>query len=116
MSLMVRGFPVLPGQEDAARQFVAELTGPRQHEVSDFFRRFGICRESWHLQHLPHAALIIVVSELTDKPEVAARDYAESQHPFDRWFKSQVCQLCGVDPDEAPLGPLTETSLNWDGR
>jgi hypothetical protein len=116
MASVVRAFPVLLGHEEAARQFAAAVAGPRQHEMRAFFRRMGVCCESWHLQHTPHGTWVIVVTELTCAPEASAQDYTASQDPFDRWFKDQVYQLSGINPDEAPLGPPTETLFSWDGR
>jgi hypothetical protein len=116
MSLVVRAFPVLPGKEEAVRQFADALAGSQQQETSAFFRRFGIRRESWHLQHTPHGVWVIAVTEMADAPEAIATAYAASQHPFDRWCKDQVCEVCGVDPDEEPLGPPTEPIFSWDGR
>jgi hypothetical protein len=59
---------------------------------------------------------VIAVTELEDALEARARAYAASQHPFDRWFKDQVGAVCGINPDEEPLGPPTEPLFRWDGR
>ena len=76
----------------------------------DFFRRHGVARESWHVQVTDHGTWVIGVTQIPEKPVVVAgRDYAESRHPFDRWFKDQVKAVTGVDPDLTPLGPPTET-------
>jgi hypothetical protein len=109
MQLIVRAFPVLPGKEQIMRQFAREVQTTRAAEATDFYRRMGVARESWHLQETPHGSWVIGVTQIPEKPvEAAGRDYAASQHPFDRWFKDQVIAITGVDPEQAPLGPPTQ--------
>ena len=120
MAMVVRAFPVLPGKEQAAREFAGTLGSARRSEASAFFARYGVTRESWHLQQTPQGAFIIVVTELGASPglqvHVQAQAYASAQHAFDRWFKDSVRELCGVNPDEQPLGPPTETIFDWDAK
>ena len=116
MERVVRAFPILKGKEDCARDIARELAGPRAVEAAAFYAQFGVTHECWHLQETPAGMWIIVVTEVSDMPvAVAAADYASSERPFDRWFKSQVLELTGIDPAEAPLGPPTECILNWPG-
>jgi hypothetical protein len=108
MSLVVRAFPVLPGKEEDIRKFAAEMAGPRRREAEQFYKSFGIVRESWHYQETPHGPMVIGVTEVDAEPGVKAREYAESSLPFDRWFKDQVLNLTGIDPSVQPLGPPSE--------
>ncbi len=108
MPLIVRAFPVLRGKEEDIRKLAAEMAGPRRGEAKEFFESFGVVRESWHYQETPHGPLVIGVTEIADDPSARAREYAESNRPFDRWFKDQVRNLTGVDPDLQPLGPPSE--------
>jgi hypothetical protein len=118
MALVVRAFPVLPGKEQAARDFAATLGEARRQEAGMFYRQYGVARESWHLQQTPQGALIIVVTELGApagiQVQVQAQAYAKAQGSFERWFKDNVRELCGVNPDEQPLGPPTETLFDWE--
>ena len=114
MALVVRAFPVLTGQEKAVQRFLAELTGERQYEARHFFTRFGVCRESWYVQPILDHTWIIVVTELTGDPQNTAQVYAASQNEFDRWFKDQIYQLCGIQLDETPLGPPAKPLFSWD--
>lgn len=108
MQLVVRAYPVLPGHEDRARQVAREMQTTRSSAARDFYRRHGVARETWHTQITPHGMLIMCVTQLPEKAvELAAKDYATSQEPFDRWLKDQVRHLTGIDPDVAPLGPAT---------
>jgi hypothetical protein len=108
MPLVVRAFPVLPGKEEDIRNFAAEMTGPRRREAEQFYKSFGVVRESWHYQETPHGPLVISVTEVDAELDVKAREYAESSRPFDRWFKDQVRNLTGIDPNVQPLGPSSE--------
>jgi hypothetical protein len=109
MELLVRAFPVLPGMESRMREFARDVQTVRAREAEHFYRRHGVERESWHLQVTPHGAWVIGVTQIADRPAaVAGKAYAESQHPFDRWFKEQVKTLTGIDPERTPLGPPTE--------
>ena len=110
MSLVVRAFPVLKEQE--LREFVKELSGTRNLEAADFYQRHGVTRETVHLQRTAAGPWIIVVTEVTDV-EPAAREYAASEVPFDRWFKDRILHLSGVNSDQDPLGPPTETIFEW---
>jgi hypothetical protein len=118
MAMVVRAFPVLPGKEQAARDFAATLGSARREDAAAFFGRYGVTRESWHLQQMPRGTFIIVVTELGASPgiqvHVQAQAYASAQHAFERWFKDNVRELCGVDPDQQPLGPPTETIFDWE--
>jgi hypothetical protein len=117
MAMVVRAFPVLPGREQAAREFASTLGSARRSEASAFFNRYGVTRESWHLQQTANGTFIIVVTELGASPglqvHVQAQAYASAQHAFERWFKDNVRELCGVNPDEQPLGPATEKIFEW---
>ena len=45
----------------------------------------------------------------------AAHDYAESQAPFELWFKGKVLELCGVDANRQPEGPPAKPLFDWPG-
>jgi len=111
MPLIVRAFPLLAGKEEELMQFARDLSG-RSAEAAEFYATYGVTRESWHLQKTATGSLVIGVTELTEV-EPAASEYAASERPFDRWFKSQVHRLSGVDPDREPLGPPTEQIFDF---
>jgi hypothetical protein len=118
MPLIVRAFPVLQGKEEDIRNLAAEMAGPRREEALEFYRHFGVVRESWHYQETPNGPMVIGVTEV-EEPEAKAakaREYAESNRPFDRWFKDQVRNLTGIDPDAQPLGPPSEVIFDTRGE
>ena len=108
MPLIVRAFPVLLGKEEDIRKFAGEMTGPRRQEAEEFYRSFGVVRESWHYQETPHGPMVISVTDVDGDLDVKAQAYADSVRPFDLWFKEQVLNLTGVDPNTQPLGPPSE--------
>ena len=118
MPLIVRAFPVLPGKEEDIRTLAAEMAGSRREEAEAFYRSFGVVRESWHYQETPHGPMVIGVTEVEEEPDVAVRaqEYAHSTRPFDRWFKDQVRNLTGIDPDVQPLGPPSEVIFDTRGE
>ncbi len=115
MPFVVRAFPVLPHHEGALRDFAHQMANERAAEGADFYRRFGVSHESWHLQLAASGPLVIAVTEVADA-EATAATYAASQQPFDRWFKDQVLHLTGVSPDRDPLGPPTEQIFEFNHR
>ncbi|MGP8124451.1 MAG: DUF6176 family protein [Nitrososphaerales archaeon] len=104
-------FPVLPGKEDAVRQFSKDM----QAKKKDFERsekRMGVKRESWFLQSSPQGSLIIAHFEAKDLNKVMV-GLAKSTDPFDVWMKNQVQQLTGLDMSAPPTGPVPELLLSY---
>ena len=116
MPLIVRAFPVLRGKEEDIRKFAAEMAGPRRQEAEEFYRSFGVIRESWHYQETPHGPQVIGVTEIDGEISARAQAYADSIRPFDRWFKDQVRNLTGIDPNVQPLGPPSEVIFDTQGE
>ena len=107
---IVRAFPVLPGKRQVLEELIAAVR-ERASEMKEFYHRFGVARETWHLQEDDGSTWIIAVTELGPAApgvlEVADR-YSASEQQFDRWFKAQVLEISGIDPNQQPLGPATE--------
>ena len=114
MAMIVRAFPVLPGKEAAALEFARAAGDSRRNEMASFLQSFGVRRETWHLQRMGDRTFVIVVTDVENPPMDKANAYAASQGEFERWFKSNIKTLCGVDPDAQPLGPPTEAIFEWD--
>ncbi len=111
MDRLVRAFPLLPGQRPAFEAF-AEAMRQRREEVAAFYRGYGIVRESWHLQESPAGDIVICCTDIEDL-HPAARAYGAATGTFDTWFKAHVRTLCGIDPDQQPLGPPCQTVFDW---
>lgn len=87
----------IPGDRvDAVRSFVAELLGPRREDFERSWRDKGITRETAWLQMTPEGALVLVSMEAEDLAR-AFRELASSDTPFDRWYRSRVLEIYGVD-------------------
>ena len=114
MPHVVRAFP-LRGSIADLNAFAQALAGPRAADAARFYRRYGVARESWHMQHTDHGPWVIAVTELADPADQAPR-FAEATEAFHLWFKSQVEALTGVDPNMTPLGPPTREVFVWQER
>lgn len=114
MELIVRAFPILRGKE-AELDILLERLRKRGEEARDFYERFHVARETWHRQETEHGSWIIGVTQIdgASVPNVA-RDYSESAHEFDRWFKDAIHSVTGIHPDREPLGPPTELVFDTD--
>ena len=111
MPLVVRAFPLRrPVQELQA--FVAALSTERKTETAEFYRTYGISHECWDLQQTSTGPWVICVTLVDEVAEASSR-YARLNAQFERWFKSQVQELSGINPDEQPLGPPTSRLFVW---
>ena len=104
-------FPVLPGKEQAAREFGQACMGPRRAECSAYLKRVGITKETWHLQKTPMGSFVLVSFEAPDIMK-SFEILAKSTEPFDVWFKQQALQVSGVDLSKSMDGPMPEEIFN----
>jgi len=111
MQLVVRAFP-LTGDVECLTAFAADLKGPRSAEAQAFYEQLGVRHESWHVQKTPLGPWVICCTLVEDVAR-AAPAYAHAEDTFNRWFKTRVKQLTGIDPDENPLGPPTLEVFRW---
>jgi hypothetical protein len=111
MDRLVRAYPLLPGKREAFHAFVAEVR-TRAAETDQFYRGYGVVRESWHLQSTPAGDLIICCTDIHDL-QAAAPAYAAARGIFDTWFKQRVLELCGIDPNRQPEGPPAISLFDW---
>lgn len=115
MPLVVRAFPVRKTIPEV-QAFAEAMRTTHRAGADSFYRQYGVSHESWHVQLTPHGPWVISVTAVDDPIEAAPR-YAASAAEFDIWFKSQVLELSGVDPDKQPLGPASTLIYQWsDGR
>ena len=105
MALVVRAFPVR--DRNGVDAFVRELA-VRSAEAREFYTGLGVRRESWFLQEGGNGEVVIGVTEVEDPIAPKAERYADAWDPFSTWFKAHVYALSGVDPDTAPMGPVSD--------
>lgn len=94
-------FPVLPGKSEALIAFAETIMGPRRAEYE--ISQQSVTKESWFLQPTPNGDICIVHFE-SDDPAAVFNGLAESQEPFDVWFREQVLDTTGVDLTNPPAG------------
>jgi hypothetical protein len=104
-------FPVLPGKEQAAREFGKACMGSRRTECSAYLKRAGITKETWYLQKTPLGSFVLVSFEAPDVIKTF-EILAKSKEPFDVWFKEQALQVSGVDLSKPMDGPMPEEIFN----
>jgi hypothetical protein len=110
--LVVRAFPLKVYKRKQLEAFAAALR-ERAAETCAFYRRFGVTREIWHLQETQAGPIVIAVTEIEGNVEEVAYSYSKAGTEFDMWFKQQVHDLSGVDPNVKPLGPDTIPVFEW---
>lgn len=107
----VRAFPILPGKEQEFRELAAEMKR-RRARTRAFYGKYGVVRESWHLQHTAGGYWVIGVTE-APRLRVVAKRYGASADEMETWLKGRIRELTGIDLDKEPLGPPTETLFDW---
>lgn len=114
MTLLVRFFPVR--NREGVEAFTSELR-ERAEATRRFYTSLGVRRESWFYQESPAGPIVIGVTDIEGPIEPRAEQYAESEDRFSLWFKQRVYDLSGVDPNETPKGPPSDTIFDSaDGR
>ncbi|WP_332662701.1 hypothetical protein [Aeromicrobium sp.] len=96
MSALGFVLPLLPGKTDDDREAMTSCwTGHRKGAFEASRKRHGITREAVWIQTTPagDAAVIYVEAE---NLEAMLKGLAESQEPFDRWFREYVRDVHGV--------------------
>jgi len=92
--------PIVEGMVEEWRAFVGQLQGPRRIDWAQSQRRRGITRQVVTLA-AGEAALAVVFTEAVDIEQAASR-LAESDDPFDSWFRQQMSRL-HRDPYDAEV-------------
>lgn len=104
MAVFNGAFPILPGKEQAGRDFAATCMGERRKEFEQQLTSDGISRETWALQDTPMGSFILVWFETPDIEKVFT-NLATTNNEFTTWFRGQVKDLTGVDLSAPPESP-----------
>lgn len=112
MTRLVVTAPILPGKVEAWRRLCQEIEGRRQRGYEESRRHLGIVSEAIWLLRTPGAKVAVVCVD-TQEPEHLLARLSASEHPFDRWFKEQLREVCGLDLTPAYLGPTMELVFDW---
>lgn len=112
MSALVITVPILPGKAEAWRRLCQEVAGRRRQGYEESRRQLGVASEAVWLLRTPRADVAVVRLDAEEPEHLLAR-LAASEHPFDRWFKEHLRQICGLDLTPAFLGPTMELVFDW---
>lgn len=84
--------PLQAGKTDAARAFAQEAYVGRKEEFTASRVAKKMTREEVFLNHTPAGDMVVVYLEGED-PVEANRQFAQSNTPFDRWFKDRCKEI-----------------------
>ncbi len=107
METFCGAFPILPGKEQAGKEFGKACMGQRRKECVEYLIRVGITKQSWHTQKMPQGSMVLVYLEASNTAK-SFEILAHSKEPFDLWFKEQVLQITGVDLSKPAAGEPPE--------
>lgn len=88
--------PVLPGKEQADRDWMDTMDGARREEYQSAWRNAGVTRHAVWQQQTADGTVDIVYLEADDIP-AALQDISRSDGPFQRWFRERVLDVHGID-------------------
>lgn len=102
--------PVKPGQVEAWKGYVKEMTTTRKAEFKASREKVGLTQEKVWLQQTPMGDFAVVYWEAPDIGKVFQQLMA-SKDPFDTWFRDKVMVgVHGMDP-AGPPPPLNQPIL-----
>lgn len=104
---LVLAVPILPGKDEAWRRMCQEIKGRRRDGYEQARRALGVAYEAAWLLRAPHSNIAVLYLQ-ANEPEHLLTRLAVSNHPFDRWFRGQLHEICGLE-----LGPAMEMVFDW---
>ncbi len=107
----VFAMPLVPGAAETVRSMREEALGPLRSEYEESRRRLGITEERAWIQSTPMGEMVLVYLEAED-PQRALQGMAESQEPFDVWFRQYIQDAHGVDIT-TEQAPPPESAFEW---
>jgi hypothetical protein len=111
MAIFNAMFPVLPGKEDAAREFAAAVMGERNDDFRAQQGRADVSRETWTLQETPMGSVLLVWFD--GDIEKAFGELATGEDDFTVWFRASVLDVSGFDVSAPDDSPPPEVVLDW---
>jgi hypothetical protein len=105
--------PVLAGQGQAARSFMANLEGAQRDAYAESEQRIGIEKELWFISQVGEQELLVAYMESGDFASAFAQ-FVASRDPFDLWFKEQLADATGLDLNDPPELQLPELVSHYE--
>jgi hypothetical protein len=93
--------PILPGKLQAARDFYAEMEGPRRNELELAEQRLGIKKEIVFLADLADGPALVFYMESESLDDSVSTSFA-SEDEFDLWYKAGLADITGIELDSPP--------------
>ena len=93
--------PILPGKVQAARDFYAEMEGPRRAELELAEQRLGIKKEIVFLAELADGQALVFYMESESLDDSVSTSFA-SENEFDLWYKAGLAECTGVNLGRPP--------------
>jgi hypothetical protein len=104
--------PLKPDKVEAWKSWVRELTGARREEFEAFSERMGLTFMQAWLTQTPDGW---IGTGVFDGP--GAEDFlqklANSQEPFDEWFREHTNEYHTADFSKPDTAPRSEIYLDW---
>jgi hypothetical protein len=95
MESIVWSAPILPGKLEAWKAFCEDT---KREEYAASRKRMGVVREVVSLMQTPEGDFACIFQEARDLAK-AFQEIAESDHPYDVWFRDQIMALHGLTPE-----------------
>jgi len=99
--------PLLPGKQEAWRQFCQILQGSRRCDYAAWREQMGITQEEVWLSQTAQGDFVRVHLHV-EHPEQVLADLATSHRPFDRWLRQHLLELHGLDLAQLVPAPAHE--------
>jgi hypothetical protein len=106
-------YPILPGKTEAWKQFTKEMSGERKNEHAASRKRLGIKQETAFLQQTPMGDLAVIIMDMDMEIPQLFQGFAQSNEPFDVWFREKVKEFHGVDVTQPPPGSPPEKYFDY---
>jgi hypothetical protein len=112
MTMLTVVLPLLPGKQEAWRQFCQILQGSRRGEYEAWRERMGITKQEVWLSQTWQVDLVRIHLEV-EQPERVVTDLSVSPHVFERWLRQQLLELHGLDLARLASASAHELIFAW---
>lgn len=110
---IIFGLPLLPGQMDAYKSFIAEGTGPRKEAISEYQLSLGMRRVVMTHQSIGDKVYLVQFWETSEDPKTAVGDISNLNTETEKWVLDSYKRLTGEDTTANP--PQFEIVCDWKG-
>ena len=104
--------PILPGQSEVWRRWLQEMIELRRPEYEESRRRLGVSGERVWIAETVNGN-VAIIAMVAAQPEQALVQLADSERPFDRWYREQLLALQGFDLTKPLNRASPELVLEW---